>query len=716
MRNLTLTFLSAIALLISGCGSDGGNTNHGDSGGTPGLPSNIPAASVLFVTQVPTSGFTVVSSAFGNHRGDLDAVARGGDLYILYPDGTLRNLTQEAGYGTDGFQDDNAIAVREPSVHWSGTKALFSMVIGAPTKQYEVATYFWQIYEITGFGVGETPVITKVPNQPANFNNVAPIYGTDDRVLFTSDRPRDGSAHLYPQLDEYESAPTVTGLWSLDPDTGDLQLLEHSPSGVFSPSIDSFGRVIFTKWDHLQRDQQHDAGGYGDFNYTDETAGSGKVLSSEVFPQPRIASGNVAAHTFNHFFPWQLNEDGTEEETLNHVGRHEFGGTYTDGSFTDDPNLTYLTPQSFHANTVYIRGDGGLFHIKEDPLQDGVYFATYAPEFGTDAAGTILRFTGAEGLNPDDMEITPLTDPQVLEGDDFATGHYRNPLPLSDGSLIASHTADNDPDPANPPSYAFRLRRLKQVGSSWQADTPLTAGIPKSVTWYDPDTLQSYDGPLWELDAVEVRARPRPVRIADPLPDPEKQIFDDEGIDEATLKDWLKKNDLALIVSRNVTLRDRADVNQPYNLNVPGGVQAIAKPGKVYDVSALQLFQADQIRGYGGMATPRAGRRVLAQVLHDPKATPWLDPGSPAGSVKIASDGSVAAFVPARRAMTWQLTDASGNPVVQERNWVSFQPGEIRSCANCHGINTESQIGTPKPTNSPQALKLLLDQWKSTPH
>ncbi len=46
----------------------------------------------------------------------------------------------------------------------------------------------------------DTPVITRVPNQPAAYNNVSPTYGTDDRILFTSDRPRGGEAHLYPQL------------------------------------------------------------------------------------------------------------------------------------------------------------------------------------------------------------------------------------------------------------------------------------------------------------------------------------------------------------------------------------------------------------------------------------------------------------------------------------------------------------------------------------
>ena len=37
----------------------------------------------------------------------------------------------------------------------------------------------------------------------------------------------------------------------------DLFLLNHTPSGAFDPFLDSAGRVVFTRWDHLQRDQQN---------------------------------------------------------------------------------------------------------------------------------------------------------------------------------------------------------------------------------------------------------------------------------------------------------------------------------------------------------------------------------------------------------------------------------------------------------------------------
>ena len=133
-----------------------------------------------------------------------------------------------------------------------------------------------------------------------------------------------------------------------DETTGELVVLQHSPSGSFSLSLDSFGRVIFTKWDHLQRDQQGDAPStaatYKAFTWASEDANAAKTTSligAEVFPEPRTQndpaySPLLATHRFNHFFPWEINQDGTAEETLNHVGRHELGGSYTDGSFRNE--------------------------------------------------------------------------------------------------------------------------------------------------------------------------------------------------------------------------------------------------------------------------------------------------------------------------------------------------------------------------------------------
>jgi hypothetical protein len=685
---------------------------------------------ILFVTQTPQpADFTSIASVFGNHRGDLDSAPRGGALWIRYEDGTLRNLTAAAGYGQVGNQHTNGIAVREPCVHWDGTKAIFSMVIGAPKRQYDYQNYYWQLYEVTNFGLNQIPVITKVANQATNYNNVSPAYGTNGRIIFSSDRMRDGLRHHYPQLDEYEEAPTVTGLWSLDPATGDLFMLNHSPSGVFSPSVDSFGRVIFSRWDHLQQDQQADAADvqqtYGTFNYSDESAAALKLTNvvTEVFPESRYKNGTNNPHAFNQFFPWMMNQDGTEEETLNHVGRHEIGGSYRSLSFNNDANLTELYYFGNKPNTNVVNN---FLHPTESPTAAGVFFGIDAPEFGTHAAGQIVSIQGAPSVNPDLMKVEYITDratasatPDGVTPPATHSGLYRNPLPLSDGRLVAAHTPETRGDStANAPQsrYDFRLKLLKKVGSYYVPDVPLTGGITNTVNWWTPDAYVSYTGQMWELDAVEVRARLKPDATIAHVQAPEQQIFQQEGVDIENFQNYLKQRDLALIVSRNVTGRDGGDKQQPYNLRVPGGAQTIAKSGIIYDIQYIQFFQGDLIRGTGlRNSEPRAGRRVLAQQMHEPLADNVATTAAlaPASSVKIGLDGSVAAIVPARRALTWQTTAPDGQPVVRERYWITFQPGEIRTCANCHGVNRADQIGRPAATNPPEALRELLRHWKT---
>ncbi len=707
------------------------------------LPAQAAITSpIAFVTQVPIpQDFCTINATFCNHQASIDISGRGGDLWIRYPDGTLKNLTAAAGYGQNGLQGNQAIQVRDPAVHWNGKKIIFSMVIGAP-QHYQVKTYRWQLYEITGLGKNDTPVIAKVANQPSNYNNINPTYGTDGRIIFVSDQPRNGQAHLYPQLDEYEEAPSNTGLWSLNPNTGNQVMLTHAPSGDFNPFIDSYGRVIFTRWDHLQQDQQAagDRNGehYGTFNYSSEAANA-KILNSrkEVFPEPltfdtiSLAGTNLHGHSFNHFFPWQAHEDGSELELVNHIGRHELGGSFVDAVFTDDPVLTYLTNPS-NPNKI-----SNFFQIKQDPTNPNYFIGINAPEFGTHASGQIVRLTNvAPTHNADEMKVDYLTDKTTasIVGDNETpppenSGHYRDPTILSNGTLLAAHTFEtrqdrnegtNSPDYADTypqARYAFRIRTLKQLpNGTWAADQPLTNGISKNITYYSPDTLIHYTSELWELQPVEVKARPKPAKLLPTLGTPEMQVLQEEGVSEASLRQYLKSKRLALAVMRNVTQRDHSDKQQPFNLAVAGsGTQTATNNGKIYEVAHFQAFQADQIRGLTGCcsSTPKAGRRVLAQPLHSVNANPPLSAGAPKGSVKIANDGSVAMLLPTRRALSWQLTDPQGKFVVRERNWLSMQPGEIRTCPACHGINTKDQIGQPTPTNKPEALRELLTYLKA---
>lgn len=685
---------------------------------------------ILFVTQFPIGAdFATIGSVFANHNGGIEGSGRGGDLWIRYTDGSLRNLTADAGYGNAGQQGANAIGVRDPAVSWDGSKAVFSMVVGAPVQRYVRLPWYWQLYEVTGLGVGQTAVITKVPNQPTDTNNVQPTYASDGSIIFVSDRARDGRRHLYPQHDEYESTNTPSGLWKLVPTTGALSLMQHAPSGSFDPIVDSFGRVLYTRWDHLQRDQQADVPTNLTFNWASEEATAATAANvPEVFPESRYTTSQTNAMLFNQFFPWQIQQDGSGEETLNHIGRHELATYFVKNFIADSALIEFIAANSGRLNA---NESEMWLQLAEDPQIPGRYLAINAPEFRTHASGQIIAINAPPSANPKDLSVQFLTprstrnysansNPTAPPAD--FSGHYRNPLPLSDGQLIAAHTSEyreaGDDGTREFPNvrYKFRLKRLAASAGSYVAVENLTPGngIEKAISYWDPDFLVSYNGPLWELSPVEVRARTVPPATVETMAAPEVAAFAAAGVNAAQFREFLRRFDLALMVTRNVTSRDAADRQQPFNLRVPGGVQSVTGTGMTYPVTSTQFFQADHVRGIGGAAAPRAGRRPLAQAMHHPASLRFapLAAGVPSGAAKIAADGSIAAFVPARRAMSWQLSAANGDAVVRERYWITAQPGEIRACDGCHGVNRLDQMGRGPAQNTPQALTELLLWWR----
>ena len=725
----------------------------------------FPAQSILYVTQVPvmnenkdgthtvTGNRMNVASLFGQHLGDTASCGRGGALMIRYVDGATRNLTLAAGYGIAAQQQvgANSVAVRSPAVDWTGQKALFSMVVGAPVSAGDATPFFWQIYEITNFGQNQTPVIIKVANQPANANNIMPSYGTNGRILYSSDRTRDGSPHLYPQLEEYLDIPTVTGIWSLDPSPGGtFQMLEHSPSGAFGPFVDHAGRVIFSRWDHLSRDVSvvYDRGPKsavdvlgvtqtdtfaqtfnGTFNYASEAANAAVLPASDTFPESRNfdKSGNaldsvIVGHplngqTFNQFMIWSMNEDGTDEEIVNHAGRHELNNVFN-RSFLDDTNLVNLSigTRKFFNSIVMIH---------ESPLVPGRYFGIDCQEDGTHSAGQIVSLDAGPAVNPEAMAVTYVTHPNKIPlftpaplGS--AVDIYRSPVPMSDGNLMAVRASATRTDfnaNANPntisSAYAFRLELLKLSGATWIPDVLLTgSGTTANISYFAAGQTLTFNGTLWELDPVEVVSRFKPTATTPAaVKAPEAAVFTQKQLNLQLFQNWLLQQNLSLIISRNVTTRDDVDKQQPFNLKIAHSStqSVVGSQTPVYPISNLQLFQADQLRGL----TTVPGRRVTANIWHDNIGENPPNPSGPPGSVRLGDDGSMAAIVPAKRALSWHLTDPSHRSVVKERYWVTFQPGEIRTCTSCHGLNDKDQNGLGTPQNSPQALGALLDFWKT---
>jgi len=715
---------------------------------------------IVFVTQPPiarelnssvSNTFLSVVTIFGNQQADTAHAGRGGDLWLMLTNQSLVNLTRSAGLGATGIQHGVGIDVRDPAIHWSGKKVLFSMVIGAPTGPTDTTQFNWQLYELLNLdaviaNTNTTPNIVKVPNQPANCNNVTPCYATDGRIIFMSDRPYNG---LFTALDEYKGHPSISGTYSLDPATGDLKMLQHTPSGAFNPFIDSFGRLILTRWDHLSQDplaadDRLGKGTNGAFNFLAETLGALTQSTNiiETFPEPRSFDTNytqqlgVNGVSFNFFFPWALDQDGGNEEVLNHVGRQELLTAATK-SFTADTNLvtfSNLTQRiASGVNSANTNSLGAFFQIAEDPRTHGLYWGVQANDIsifgGTHASGQILTLTGGPTVNPTNMVVTPVTAPPPANQLGNPLGLYRNPLPMSDGTLIAAYTPNNtsfnfgvdtNTGTASLPvsQFRFRLATLAPASPYWVTNQFLTPGISKTAIYYDGAVLVTNSAVQWELQPVEVRARPIPTPAKSSVGPIEAQVFAEENVDLPTFQADLAQRNLALCISRNVTARDTADKQQPYNLRIPGGASSVANSGQIYDITHLTFLQADYLRGYtdGPGGLPMPGRRILAVPMHDTTNFNYASsqPGAPLGGTELMADGSQATIIPANRAVTWHLTGPNNNDsVVKERYWISFRPGEIRTCANCHGINAVDQLGRPAPANPPLALRKLLQLWRT---
>ena len=78
-------------------------------------------------------------------------------------------------------------------MHWDGDKGRLQHGRRRAAEQYAVRHVL--LADLRGHGPRQGRDAghhARSPNQPDGYNNVSPIYGTDDRIIFTSDRPRDG--------------------------------------------------------------------------------------------------------------------------------------------------------------------------------------------------------------------------------------------------------------------------------------------------------------------------------------------------------------------------------------------------------------------------------------------------------------------------------------------------------------------------------------------
>src|SRR4030095_7934677 len=190
----------------------------------------------------------------------------------------------------------------------------------------------------------------------------------------------------------------------------------------------------------------------GTGNFSSEAATATFTIgTNDNYPEPRnfdhtsLLGTNLNGNSFNSFFPWQANEDGSGHEIIIHAGRHDFLRTFP-RSFTDDTNLVDFNA----ANPPGRNFVDQLLHISESPVSHGIFYSVDGPDFGTHGAGQIVSFNAPGGGNADLTTITYVTPkPGIAPNSPPLTNPvdiYRTPELLSDGALVASHTQADQTD------------------------------------------------------------------------------------------------------------------------------------------------------------------------------------------------------------------------------------------------------------------------------
>ena len=127
------------------------------------------------------------------------------------------------------------------------------------------------------------------------------------------------------------------------------------------------------------------------------------------------------------------------------------------------------------------------------------------------------------------------------------------------------------------------------------------------------------------------------------------------------------------------------------NMNDPGGV---IKPGEIKALRVNELLNqpaANKTNAQPSLVRHEVAKKVL-------------------GSVPVEDDGSAMFEVPAGKPLQLQALNANGMAVMTMRTFVSFQPGEKRSCIGCH-----EQRGSAPSTVVKMAMKRVPSRITPSP-
>jgi len=319
---------------------------------------------------------------------------------------------------------------------------------------------------------------------------------------------------------------------------------------------------------------------------------------------------------------------------------------YQERNLTQIQSLWFVRPDGTWADALFkqhMNNPWALEDVRSIPHSAQRKFVAIAAGHHTLAAGPVVVITAAAGLNnPAGLRIvTPgVTPPEggmsgtpVDEGGvSDDGGHYMTPWPLSEKYFLVSYSYSNTWRKGAPEHY----RALDETGYSLYL---IDVFGNKELVYCDPDVSC--------FTPIPLRPRRRPPVITD-MTDP--------------------KLDYAVCTLSNAAF----------------GCDGI-EPNQVRHLRISHRLPWPYTEKTGGM---RYERVALSEGLN------WT-PVQVLGTVPVEADGSAHFRVPADTPVYFQLLDENFMELRRMRSFISFQPGEVRSCVGCH--ESKAVAPTPKP-------------------
>ncbi|MDR0336045.1 MAG: discoidin domain-containing protein [Planctomycetaceae bacterium] len=298
-------------------------------------------------------------------------------------------------------------------------------------------------------------------------------------------------------------------------------------------------------------------------------------------------------------------------------------------------------------------------------------FVSIAAGHHTLACGPVCILSPNQGFNnPDGIKIvTPgvfppeggMSGTPVSEGGCVENGgYYMYPFPLSDKFFLVSYTYSNEHRSGSSKTF----RGADEIGYGLYL---IDVFGNKELLYADPEISSSFPMPL--------RPRTRPPILAE--------------------NQELSYGDRAVCTVSDVTF----------------GVEGIRRD----EVKYIRIA-----RRIGWSYTKESGGQ-----RYEVDGSSWGLSWAPVlvyGEVAVETDGSASFYVPSNESVYFQLLDANKQEIKRMRSFISFQPGESRSCVGCHetrevafenqpalAIKREPSQPIPPPWGTERCINYLTD-------